>query len=535
MILKKPYAFLIKHFRLIHLIIAIPIIYLTYKTMHIVNFFSDYVANNYSLSINGNFSDLFINPFMYLGIIVVVLAAIAIYFLFKNKEKPNKNYVAIIIYYLFLFVLLNVCYNILNVMEVETIEASLARTYRDVSLLLSLPQYYFSIFVILRSLGFNVKKLNFADDLKELEISERDSEEFEFIVGVEGYKAKRKFRRFIREFTYYLKENTFIVIAIVLLSIIGIGTSFYLNNEKYEFDYKIGDQFGYKNFTIAIEDSIITNLAYNGKVISNNKYYLVLKTNITNNLDQSTLLDYSDFRILVNNEYLYPIIDKAYYFADYAIPYDGKKIQGNNQDSYVLVYEIDKDNLKEKYNLKIYNGVITKDGVIHTRYSNISLNPIVIDQTSLVRTVNLKEKLDLTNSNIGNTILTVNNYSVTNKYIYKYEKCYDNFCNEYTDYIAVDYYASGKGSTLLAMDYELVLDTTSSYSHYIKGEKTFFDNFVSISYKIEDKEYTAKVKNLTPNNLKNKLILQVPDKVVNASEIKLLITIRNKIYEIKLK
>lgn len=535
MVLKKPYAFLIKHFRLIHLISAIPIIYLAYKSTAIVNFFSDYVANNYSLTVNGNLSTMFINPLMYLSIILIILGAMAIYFLFKYKEKPNKNYIAIIIYYLILFILLNICHSILGVMTSETIEASLARSYRDISLLLVLPQYYFCIFTILRGLGFNIKKLNFANDLKELEISEKDSEEFEFVVGVEGYKAKRTFRRFIREFSYYLKENTFIVIAIALLIIIGIGTSIYLNREDYEISYKQKETFNYKTFTLSVEDSITTNLSYNGNIINKGKYYLIVKLNITNNLNEAVSLEHTNFRIKVNNNFLYPIIDKATYFADYAIPYDGKKIKALEQDTYVLVYELTEEELTEKYELKIYNGVSQEKGEINTRYSNIELTPILIDQTSEVRKVNLKEKLDLTNSNIGNTLLTINDYQITNKYTYTYEHCYSNNCKKYTDYVAVDYYSNGKGSTLLVMGYDLVLDTTSAYSHYIKSEKTFFDNFVSVRYKINDAVYKSNVINQTPTNLEKRLVLQVNDQIKEASEIELLVTVRNKIYTIKLK
>jgi len=535
MVLKKPYAFLIKHFRLIHLFSAIPIIYLAYKSTNIVSFFSDYVANNYSLTINGNLQSIFINALMHLSIILVILGSMAIYLLFKYKEKPRNNYIAIIVYYLIFFVLLNITHSILGVMEAEAIEASLARSYRDISLLFVLPQYYFSIFVILRGLGFNVKKLNFASDLKELEISEKDSEEFEFVVGVEGYKAKRTFRRFIREFSYYLKENTFIVIAIVLMILIGIGTSIYLNRENYELNYDQGEVFGYKTFSISVEDSITTNLTYNGVVLNKDKYYLIVKLNITNNLNEPALLEHTNFRIKINNEFLYPIIDKASYFADYAIPYNGKELKALEQDSYVLVYELREDQLTSKYELKVYNGFSEKKGEIKTRYSNVELTPILIDGTSEVRSVKLKEKLDLTNSNIGNTILTINEYQITNKYTYRYELCYNDSCKNYTDYVAVDLFSTGQGSTLLVLKYDLELDINSAYSHYIKSEKTFFDNFVSIRYKTGDNVYNTKAINLTPTNLENTLVLQVSNQIKTADEIELLVTIRNKIYLVKLK
>ena len=47
MIIKKPYAFIIKHFRLIHLLLLIPMFYLVTQTKEIITFFSEYVANDY--------------------------------------------------------------------------------------------------------------------------------------------------------------------------------------------------------------------------------------------------------------------------------------------------------------------------------------------------------------------------------------------------------------------------------------------------------------------------------------------------------
>ena len=49
MILKKPYAFLIKNFRKIHFILAILSVFIIIKTNTVVGFFKEYVANNYSV------------------------------------------------------------------------------------------------------------------------------------------------------------------------------------------------------------------------------------------------------------------------------------------------------------------------------------------------------------------------------------------------------------------------------------------------------------------------------------------------------
>lgn len=535
MILKKPYAFLIKHFRLIHIILAIPMLYLVYKSNNIVTFFNDYVLNNYSLTVNGELTSMFISNLMYLGIVLIILATLAVYFLFRYKEKPRKHYIAIVIYYLIFFVLLNICHGILEVMQFDVLEASIARSYRDISLLIVIPQYYFCLFTIFRGLGFNVKKLNFASDLKEMEISEKDSEEFEFVVGVDGYKAKRTFRRFLREFSYYIKENTFIFIILIILAIFGVGTTVYLNRDDFETNYKQGDTFNYKNFTIKIEDSITTNLAYNGTVVTKGKYYLILKLNVQNNSAQDTTFAYTNFRLKIDNEYIMPIVDKATYFSDYATPYSGEKIKANKQNAYLLVYQLEKEQLQDNYDLKIYNSYKAEKGNFTTKYINVALTPILIDKTEKVKEVDLRTELDLTNSNIGNTKITINEFMIANKYIYKYERCFSGSCRIYTDYVAVDYFNNGGGSTLIILNYDLVLDTQSSYSDYVKGANNFFNNFSSIKYKINGIEYTTTIKNLTPDNIKETLVLQVSDKIKNAEEIDFDITIRNKVYTVNLK
>jgi len=46
MILRRPYAFLIKYFRLIHLVLFGLFGYVTYKANNILSFFKDYISNN---------------------------------------------------------------------------------------------------------------------------------------------------------------------------------------------------------------------------------------------------------------------------------------------------------------------------------------------------------------------------------------------------------------------------------------------------------------------------------------------------------
>ena len=54
MILRRPYAFLIKHFRLIHLILFVLFGYITYKANNMLSFFKEYISNNGNIVFNSS-------------------------------------------------------------------------------------------------------------------------------------------------------------------------------------------------------------------------------------------------------------------------------------------------------------------------------------------------------------------------------------------------------------------------------------------------------------------------------------------------
>ena len=107
-VLKKPYAFLIKHFKLIHLLLCIPLIYLIFRTGAIATFLNSYVSANYFTS-ETNLAGTYINYFMYLAILLVLLFVLAIYFLMRQKKKDTKFYLFLMLYYIVLFVLISFC------------------------------------------------------------------------------------------------------------------------------------------------------------------------------------------------------------------------------------------------------------------------------------------------------------------------------------------------------------------------------------------------------------------------------------------
>ena len=87
-------------------------------------------------------------------------------------------------------------------------------------------------------------------------------------------------------------------------------------------------------------------------------------------------------------------------------------------------------------------------------------------------------------------------------------------------------YANHNSLTALKIDY--------MYKN-INDLNAFASSFLKIEYTLNGNVKTANTKYVTPSKLKNKLILQTNGEIMDAEEINLLVTIRNRCYAIKIK
>lgn len=532
MILKKPYAFLIKYFRIIHIILAIPIIYLIVRTGNIVGFFSDYIEANYYTSIT-NIAGTFINYFMYLSVLLILIAGIFIYFLMRKKEKSTKFYFFLLSFYVILLVLIGITHSILSSMETTTMSSTAARAYRDISYIFYIPQFFFAAFTIFRGIGFDIKKFNFDIDIKELEITEVDSEEFELTLGVEDYKIKRNIRRFIREFKYYVKENKFIFSILCAIVIIIFGTIFYLNFEVYNKKYRQSQVLSHNNFNIEVTGSMLTNRDYSGNIFKDNKYYLVLQLSIENRGKTSKTLDYKNFFIELKKSRIYPILDRASYFLDYGESIrEDTELKSGSKNTYVLAYEMPETELKKEYTLKILEQITYQVGEITPQYKVVSLKPYHAINIENIESINIGKIATFEESNIGYSSLQIKNYQLTDSYSYQYEYCYQKEqCRNLTERVS----ANKNTKTILALYANYSVDETTLYYKSARTDRLFPEHFLSIEYQINGDKKTQETTNRTPTTLKNGFLLEVPKEMESAEKINLVVTVRDKRYLINLK
>ena len=140
MILRKPYAFLIKYFKLINIVLAILSSYIVYKLYNITQVFNEYINNNYSGNYYQGFYSEYISPLLYLVIILIFIGLFFIIILFINKKKPVKMYVSTIVYNIIIIFFLNLVKNTMITMVNTIITAETARVFRDLSVIAIFPE-----------------------------------------------------------------------------------------------------------------------------------------------------------------------------------------------------------------------------------------------------------------------------------------------------------------------------------------------------------------------------------------------------------
>ena len=152
MILRKPYGFLIKHFRIIHLLLFFLFAYVTSRANNILNFFKDYIRVNGNMEIiPENYFNISIVIFM----VLIVGLLVTIYYLMRYKKKPRILYIVsiiVIILSLIMFIYLHG--------NIKTLEISSSMSGRQIRLLRDISRFNFwGLFIIcipmlIRGLGF---------------------------------------------------------------------------------------------------------------------------------------------------------------------------------------------------------------------------------------------------------------------------------------------------------------------------------------------------------------------------------------------
>lgn len=531
MIIKKPYGFLIKHFKIIHLLLLVPSVYLLFKFNDISTFFQTFVAHNYK-TIEVASAGNYITLLTYIAIIVMILANGIIFLLMKSKKKSTIVYASSLIYYIVLFVLSVIFYSAIGSIYTNTLDKTLVNFLKDVAGFAPLPSYIFLVMYAIKGIGFNFKTMRFDNNL-DLHVEDEDEEEIELKINSDGYTTKRLIVHYLRELKYYILENKFVFTCFGLVAIIAIGIGIYMNVEVYNKNYRLYQAFVLDSFSMSVKESYITNVDYSGKIIKEDKYFVALKIAITNLSAEDLAIDSSNFRLYIGKDYVFPSYDRSSRFIDVGKNYQGNTIASQSTADYVFVYELSKEQLKTQYQIRILSDLQVKAGELTPAYKLINIRPTNILKTESLGEAEVGNDIILKDTTLGNTVLKVKSVKFQNAYVYEGQSC-----------IGVDKCQTGKytlvaspGKTLMVIEDDIKWDETTPY--YINQITNFYGDFTTVKYKYKsllyDNEYTSEVVNVRPETLKNAKVYEVSNMIQTASKVDLNIKIRNKTYTIHIK
>lgn len=531
MILRKPYAFIIKHFKLIHLIILGVIAFSLYTLSGITSLFDSLViTKTYTYSGAG----VYVNSTIYIFLLISLFLSVVLFVLLKKKDKPVGLYLGLIIYNIFSFVYFIFAYSVLKSLILNNVEADTLRSLRDISTIVTLPGYVFCVLCFIRGIGFNIKQFNFSKDIAELNIAEKDSEEFELMVGQNNYKYMRYIRRTIREVKYYILEN---MVAITIISIVlGLILVFlsYKYYNKYMSKVKERQVTQVNGINYVVNKAYITSEDYKGDKIKEGSKFVVIDMIFENVSSSEETLNMDSFS-LINGKLKYkPTLAYNYKFYDLGIPYDsGESIPPDSYSNKYVIFELPDTTNSTKFTFRIEYGVSEKKDKVLDDYVqfDISANDIDIDDRRY--NLNIGDEV-YSNVNDENEVkFTITNYSFQQNYVDNYVICNKKLeCRNYKSNISANGYQS---QIMLILDYHGTMFDDAKFTKKYNTFPNIFGEFAYIEYKTANRIYNEKITILPNSTVEDKIFALVDSRVLNAKTIDLKIRFRNREYVYSLK
>ena len=518
MIIRKPYAFLIKHFKKIHIFLLIISSYIFFKMTEIRNFVSEFRKLGSYDSYNEPITK-YVTGLSLFALLLIIAGSVILIILLKHKNKPWKMYLAPIISYsgtLFIFLWTKSFFNAYT----GQLETTNIRMISDLLFIFYLGQFPPIALYLIRVLGLDIKKFEFNKDEEYLELEQEDQEELEIQIEVDKEGIKRVIKRLFRNVNYVYQEhkkifNTIIIIALIVVLKNGYEYIFITNKS-----YKQGDTFSANGYTITINNSYFTDKSFNGEIISTKSDFVVVDLTIKNDL-ATRELDLTGFHI-INGIEKYSTTSKTYEteFQDLGKTYDSvQRLTKDQTLNLIIIYKVKKDLPIDKFVL--YYQELDK-ATPHLR--KIKLNIENVSKIKKQKEIILPNEFNFKLLNQQQTV-SFDYYDFSDEVAYTHGFCTSTKCSNYKN---IQKTKSGTKILTLAFasnHYEGkdMIDFSTKY-----GKINYIDN--------DNKVHKIEIVNAIGNTYYGKyLYLRVPTEVEKAKSVKLVYTIRNNQYTYKIK
>ena len=522
MILRKPYAILIKNFKLIHLVLTLMMIYLFIQTSSLLTFFNDNISGQDIIQGYDISRELF-NSWTFILPIIIVLASFTILSLMFFKKKPFLIYVINIISYISLGILYYITLTNVDILEVRLVDIRVLRAIRDFLIGAMVIQSFTTIFMFVRATGFDIKKFNFTEDLDELEISEEDREEFELELDFDADKLIRTYRRKLRTLKYGYLENKFIINIFILVFSIGFITYtlvdvFVLNrayNEKVLFETE--------NYFIKVNNTYITQQNFKSEKIFEKTKLVIIDLDIRNTYAVSSRLDTVLTELVIGKKYFRPINKYDELVFDIGKSYN-KEPLSTNISNFILVYEVPIELSLEKAYFNYKETLLETNRAVTKNYK-VKINPINLDENIITKQIEFGQEIDLSETVLKSGKFKINEVTKGLSSSIQYRYCAaTNYCYDSIEIIGPNILNTLPKGVMTVIG---TLETDK-----VRNLFEFIRNFGQINYTTEKEETSNSFVRIMPKKVSRRttFFVEIEEEIVNASNVELKIRIRNQIY-----
>lgn len=507
MIIRKPYAFLIKYFRQIHILLLVLAGYIYYKVNNLHTFINTYIDTevyNPQLDAISNY----VSPLLYLAVLLLLAGTVIILILLRQKKKPRLTYILICIEYIVLLLLFFFASSYFNGLNGATINSAQIRLIRDFLTIFSLFQFLVFILLAIRILGIDLQRFGFQNDEEFLQASDEDREEIEVGLNIDKDVYINKAKKQLRHFKYYYFENKFILniifgicFAVLIFLIVRFALSFKT--------YKQGKSFSANGYDITINNVYISKYNSSGEVIEKNQSFVILDFTVVNQR-ASRVMNTDNFLLMNNQSTATPTTKYNTYFTDLGTPYSKTPLKYQEKYNYILIYKV-----SEKFVEGAYTLYYTND----SKNIQIKINPKDYSVEEDIKEYKLNEEAE-----INHTKFIISEYHFVDSIRYLYDRCTMNNCSVQTGQVEV-----GGNNRFLSL--QLETDAYTGYEFY-----EFLKDHAQLVYTVNNEEKTAVIETPIVEEYKgSEVYLNVPYEVVNAQNISLDIQLRNMNYQYHLK
>lgn len=533
MILRKPYAFLIRHFKKIHFVLTVCIIYLIYRTEMMIGFLNEYI-NSVTIVVGQPIVSSLFNIWVILLPIFILTISIILLITMRVKDKPRLYYIFMIVVHIAIIVIYFYGYTVFDKMQKTIVDLRTLNALRDFLIYIIIVQGVFAVVSLIRGIGFDIKKFDFGSDIETFDLSEEDNEEFEIDIDFDINDQTRKGKRYLRLLKYKYKENKFFVH--IGLGVLVAFLLFYAYNNFtiYNKTSPEGTNFTMNGFTIGVKKSYLLNQNSIGENLEDpTKYLLVVELNVKNTTMNPAPIKTGNYGLNINGINYYHQEKYESMVVDLGYTYKNQDINNKEFVNYLLIYEIPANRINSKFKLEFHNTGTNKTAYVRLKPTNIS------KEENHYKEYALGDTMTFDDTTLGKTSMKIDSFEIRNKFTLRYEYCStrSKTCYESVEYLTPVKYNTSFEKSLLRLDMDFKFDENFK-SNTITNIYELMKTYMTIEYEIDGVKKTQKafLGKVTSNRAnKNSYYIEVYQEMKIADKITLVFNVRNNVYRYSLK